>query len=135
MNRGKEVFSKPPYFVANLGAIIKRARIVEDLCIGCTRCITVCPTDSITGAPKFMHEIIEQQCSGCELCLEVCPTDCIEMVEDEGQAVESELLKLSFYRERYLRKMRFRERGDAVDRSKILRRVRGAVERAATLGD
>ncbi len=48
-------------------------------CIGCTKCLEVCPTDAIVGAPKFLHTIIEEDCIGCELCIPVCPVDCIEM--------------------------------------------------------
>jgi electron transport complex protein RnfB len=53
------------------------ARIVEAECIGCTKCIQVCPVDAIVGAPKLMHSVIADQCSGCELCVPACPVDCI----------------------------------------------------------
>jgi electron transport complex protein RnfB len=53
------------------------ARIVETECIGCTKCIQVCPVDAIVGAPKLMHSVIADQCSGCELCVPACPVDCI----------------------------------------------------------
>lgn len=56
------------------------ARIIEADCIGCFKCVQVCPTDAIIGAPKLMHTVIASDCSGCELCLPVCPTDCIAMV-------------------------------------------------------
>lgn len=56
------------------------ARIVEADCIGCFKCVQVCPTDTIIGAAKLMHTVIASDCSGCELCLPVCPTDCIQMV-------------------------------------------------------
>ena len=56
------------------------ARIVEADCIGCYKCVQVCPTDAIVGAPKWMHTVIASDCSGCELCLPVCPTDCITMI-------------------------------------------------------
>jgi len=57
----------------------RKARIVEALCIGCTKCIVACPVDAIIGAPKRMHTVIESLCSGCDLCLPACPVDCIEM--------------------------------------------------------
>lgn len=53
------------------------AWIDEAWCIGCTLCITACPTDAIIGSNKQMHTIIENACTGCELCLPVCPVDCI----------------------------------------------------------
>jgi len=55
------------------------AFIREDECIGCTRCIQVCPTDAIIGAAKQMHTVIGTDCTGCELCVEACPVDCIDM--------------------------------------------------------
>ena len=57
------------------------AVIDEETCIGCTKCILVCPVDAIVGASKMMHTILEQECSGCELCIPACPVDCIAMVE------------------------------------------------------
>ena len=57
------------------------AKINEELCIGCVKCIRVCPVDAIIGAAKQMHSVIEQYCTGCELCITPCPVDCIDMVE------------------------------------------------------
>lgn len=56
------------------------AFIREDECIGCTKCIQVCPTDAILGAAKHMHTVIESECTGCELCIAPCPVDCIDMI-------------------------------------------------------
>lgn len=53
------------------------ALIDEALCIGCARCLEVCPVDAIVGAPRFMHTILAAQCTGCELCIAPCPVDCI----------------------------------------------------------
>lgn len=53
------------------------ARIIEADCIGCTKCIQVCPVDAIVGAGKLMHTVIADQCTGCELCIPACPVDCI----------------------------------------------------------
>lgn len=55
------------------------AFIVESQCIGCVKCLAVCPVDAIIGAAKFMHTVIAAECTGCELCLPACPVDCIEM--------------------------------------------------------
>lgn len=60
------------------------ARVVEADCIGCTKCIQVCPVDAIVGAMNLMHTVITDECNGCELCLPVCPVDCIEMLEMPG---------------------------------------------------
>ncbi|MFD2167151.1 electron transport complex subunit RsxB [Thalassotalea euphylliae] len=57
----------------------KVAFIIEEDCIGCTKCIQACPVDAIIGAAKQMHTIIADECTGCDLCVAPCPVDCIEM--------------------------------------------------------
>lgn len=59
------------------------AFIDEPACIGCTKCIQICPVDAILGAAKQMHTVITAQCTGCELCVAPCPVDCIEMAQRE----------------------------------------------------
>lgn len=59
------------------------AFIREAECIGCTRCIQVCPVNAIIGAPKLMHTVFSRLCTGCDLCLEPCPVDCIDMVQTQ----------------------------------------------------
>lgn len=56
------------------------ALIDEAVCIGCTKCIQVCPVDAILGAPQVMHSILSDECTGCGLCLVPCPVDCIALV-------------------------------------------------------
>lgn len=56
------------------------ARIREEECIGCFKCIAACPVDAIIGAPKFLHVVIDDFCTGCELCIAPCPVDCIDLV-------------------------------------------------------
>lgn len=56
------------------------ALIVEEDCIGCTKCIQACPVDAIVGGPKRMHTVVADLCTGCELCLPPCPVDCIVLV-------------------------------------------------------
>ncbi|MGH8551531.1 MAG: RnfABCDGE type electron transport complex subunit B [Methylococcales bacterium] len=60
-----------------LEAPARVAMIVEADCIGCAKCIQVCPVDAIVGAPKQLHTVIESECTGCELCIPPCPVDCI----------------------------------------------------------
>lgn len=57
-----------------------RVMIDENACIGCTKCIDVCPTDAILGSGKKMHTVIADACTGCELCLPPCPVDCIAIL-------------------------------------------------------
>ena len=56
------------------------AFVNEDLCIGCTRCFQVCPTDSLLGAPQQLHTVISDICTSCEDCIDICPTGALSMV-------------------------------------------------------
>jgi electron transport complex protein RnfB len=60
------------------------AVVDEAWCIGCTLCITACPTDAIVGSNKRMHTVITAHCTGCELCIPVCPVDCIQLENASG---------------------------------------------------
>ena len=60
--------------------------IDEPACIGCAKCIDVCPTDAIAGARKWLHTVIAADCSGCDLCLPACPVDCIVPVAAAADA-------------------------------------------------
>ena len=51
--------------------------VVEEDCIGCTKCIQACPVDAIIGAAKQMHTVLIDACTGCDLCIPACPVDCI----------------------------------------------------------
>ena len=61
--------------------IDKVALIIEEDCIGCTKCIQACPVDAIIGAAKLMHTVFNDACTGCDLCIEPCPVDCIVMID------------------------------------------------------
>jgi electron transport complex protein RnfB len=62
--------------------------IDEQVCIGCTKCIEVCPVDAIIGARKLMHTVIAERCTGCELCIPPCPVDCIDVLSP-AQSVDT----------------------------------------------
>lgn len=64
----------------NVAPVKTVAFIIEDDCIGCTKCIQACPVDAILGTTKQMHTIISDECTGCDLCVDPCPVDCIEMI-------------------------------------------------------
>jgi len=74
--------TQPEPLDPRFGAPAPRARAVidETLCIGCRKCLDVCPVDAIVGAHKLMHTVIAADCTGCGLCLPPCPVDCIAML-------------------------------------------------------
>ncbi|MCK4631699.1 MAG: 4Fe-4S binding protein [candidate division Zixibacteria bacterium] len=49
--------------------------IEPDKCNGCQQCISVCPTDAISGAQSELHSIDEMRCIKCKACYEVCRFD------------------------------------------------------------
>ena len=68
---------------ADLSAVEDRiptfAYMLQELCVGCTKCLKRCPTDAIIGAPQQIHAAFADACIGCEKCFEICPTEAIEM--------------------------------------------------------
>ena len=56
-----------------------KAFIDEENCIGCGKCVRVCPTDAIIGSKQVLHTILPQFCTACSSCINTCPTDCITL--------------------------------------------------------
>jgi electron transport complex protein RnfB len=69
---------------ADLSAVLdegpKLAEVAEPICIGCCRCLKVCPTDAILGAAKQIHSVIREACTGCGACIDRCPTEAMSLV-------------------------------------------------------
>ena len=53
-------------------------------CIGCRKCIDVCPQDAIIGASGLNHAVLNPACHGCGLCVPACPMDCISLQADNN---------------------------------------------------
>jgi electron transport complex protein RnfB len=91
------------------------AVIVEQDCIGCTKCLPACPVDAIVGAARLMHTVIAAECTGCALCLEPCPVDCIILqpapVADKSDEVKRQRSLLA--KRRYLAKQQRKARDQA----------------------
>lgn len=64
-----------------MSALLNRniAIINEANCIGCNKCLKVCPVDAVVGSINYLHTILVDICIGCNLCLEACPTECISI--------------------------------------------------------
>jgi electron transport complex protein RnfB len=99
------------------------ARVIEDECIGCTKCIQVCPVDAILGASKQMHTVIADHCTGCELCVPACPVDCIAL--DPMPAEQIDAAHADAARER------FRRRSARLARNRAEREAQLAARKAA----
>lgn len=78
------------------------AYILEEHCIGCTKCLPACPVDAILGANKRMHTVIASECTGCELCIAPCPVDCIVMLPDSLSRGPISRHEANGFRDRYL---------------------------------
>ncbi|MFW5894452.1 MAG: NADH-ubiquinone oxidoreductase-F iron-sulfur binding region domain-containing protein [Bacillota bacterium] len=52
-------------------------RVIEEDCIGCTKCKRVCPVDAISGELKKPHTIDQATCILCGACAEACPKGAI----------------------------------------------------------
>lgn len=57
----------------------KLAIVAEEICIGCCRCLKVCPTDAIVGGTKQIHSVLREACTGCGNCIERCPTEAMRL--------------------------------------------------------
>ena len=92
------------------------AWIDPEACIGCARCLPVCPVDSILGAQHWLHTVLQAECTGCELCIAACPVDCIHMRE---RAVDEPAPLPAANRERFERHRERAERA-ALERARLL---------------
>ena len=51
--------------------------ILEDKCVGCGRCLKLCPAEAITGSKKLPHKIDQDKCIKCGACLRGCKFEAI----------------------------------------------------------
>ncbi|MBU1093458.1 MAG: NADH-quinone oxidoreductase subunit NuoF [Firmicutes bacterium] len=58
--------------------------VIEENCIGCTKCARNCPVNAISGWPKQIHKIDLDLCIGCGACKKTCPVGAISS-QPKGQ--------------------------------------------------
>jgi len=62
-------------------ALIQSARVNQELCIGCKKCLMTCPDPNVIIYHKSIKksEIVEIRCKACGLCVAVCPKEAIKI--------------------------------------------------------
>ena len=71
--------------------------ISEELCKGCTLCVTACPlnliriADHISSKGYYPAKFVDSEgkCTGCTLCAIMCPDAAIEVHRKEGKSVDA----------------------------------------------
>ncbi|HEX7900797.1 MAG TPA: NAD(P)H-dependent oxidoreductase subunit E [Planctomycetota bacterium] len=53
--------------------------VINEDCIGCTRCAQACPTDAIAVRPYLQHTIDLSKCVSCDMCNQACPVDAVQI--------------------------------------------------------
>lgn len=61
-------------------------RVDDDLCIGCTHCMTVCPTKAIR-IRSGKARIIANKCVDCGECYKACPVSAIKVEQDDLELI------------------------------------------------
>lgn len=111
---------------------VQVARIDEKECVGCYKCIEVCPVDAIIGAHGLLHVVQAEHCTGCGLCLEACPVDCIALEDAARQKGDGQLVQGGVTREPQaaVAAERLRQRYLAKQQRPSLRAAVGVVDEA-----
>ena len=94
------------------------AFVVESDCVGCARCLVVCPTDAIVGALNLMHTVIAADCTGCELCVPECPADCIVMQPRANEPATSAQIAARWRKRIRTRRVRLTREHDTAEQSR-----------------
>lgn len=61
-------------------------KVVDDLCIGCTHCMTACPTEAIR-VKNGKAVIIDERCVDCGNCCKACPVKAILIEQDDFEEI------------------------------------------------
>lgn len=62
-------------------------KVLDDVCIGCTHCMTVCPTQAIR-VRDGKARIIDNRCVDCGECYKACPVSAIIVEQDDLQIIK-----------------------------------------------
>lgn len=50
---------------------------INSFCVGCNKCLLICPTNAIIGSIGYCYFIFERKCFFCKKCINICPVNCI----------------------------------------------------------
>jgi len=129
-----QMLGQPPLPLFHPPRPTQVAKIREEDCIGCARCLPACPVDAILGARRWMHTVITEDCTGCDLCLKSCPVDCIEMTDPpEGWVLPSAQLSRERYqshlsRQEHRRAKQIQDKDRAERRAAMIAQARAAMQ-------
>jgi iron only hydrogenase large subunit-like protein len=63
-------------------------KVLDEVCIGCTHCMTVCPTQAIR-VKEGKAKIINKRCVDCGECYKACPVSAIIVEQDDLQMINN----------------------------------------------
>ncbi len=69
-------------------------KILDDVCIGCTHCMSVCPTQAIR-VENGIARIIDNRCIDCGECYKVCPVSAIIVEQDDFEKIRNYKAKVA----------------------------------------
>jgi heterodisulfide reductase subunit A len=55
------------------------ARVVGELCSGCSICVPLCPYDALSLNAEKIAEVSEALCEGCGTCIASCPSGALTL--------------------------------------------------------
>ena len=79
---------------ANQCLAFKKYYVDPLTCTGCTKCMEVCPHDSIDGAEGYIHIVFDNTCSKCGKCLGACPNGSIHVTTDALPRLPNKMMRV-----------------------------------------
>lgn len=69
-------------------------KVVDDLCMGCTHCMSACPTQAIR-VREGKAVIIEERCVDCGNCCKACPVSAILIEQDDFEEIFNHKIRIA----------------------------------------
>ncbi len=74
----------------------KKAKVDQEKCVGCWRCVEICPFGAMLKSPSGKAAVATLMCEGCGVCKLVCPADAITVEKAETGRITIERTKYGF---------------------------------------